>query len=407
MAGENLPGGRAVHGIDHDAAGRRCTRGTLVTTEPRPVDAAEARPADPDPPGTDNATIDSYPQSRIENSQPEGIGRVVALRDLCAWNNLGRNIVVASSTFQPRAIFDQTRFPDDDELSQYDLDIHAILEVADATVVVVLNHLGLLRAFRATSFEPSGRVSCLEPAWTSVFADDVERVVAVRDRLIGSRPCRLSAGGVLVSQPLGATPGPTVSWDVGLETWGVVTALGALSAAGQDWLAVGGESRVGLMSTRDGTLGPERWEVRLGFQPAVCDWDGKLLWVAGSDVAVGVDDYDWEQLRGGGFVGLDPDDGSRVVEGRFTEDLAWGNGGTAVVVTDSVVCGIGRMGALHLYSTRDGSLLARTPPIASHPLGIAHAAVIGGHILFGFNRAGYQLRAVTPSTIGKLASRYE
>lgn len=376
-----------------------------MTTEPRPADHAEARPADTDPPGSQSATIDSCPQSRIENSQPEGIGRIVALRDLCAWNNLGRNVVVASRTFQPRAIFDQTGFPDDDELSQYDLDIHAILEVADATVVVVLNHLGLLRAFRATSFEPSGRVSCLEPAWTSVFADDVERVVAVGDRLIGSRPRHQSAGGVLVSQPLATTPGPTVDLAVGVETWGVVTALETLSTAGQDWIALGGEGRVGLMPTRDGTLGPERWEVRLGFQPAVCAWDGQLLWVAGSDVAVGVDDYDWDQLRGGGFVGLDPDDGSLVVEGRFTHDLAWGNGGTAVVVTGGLICGIGRMGALHLHSARDGSLLARTPPVASGPLGIAHAAVVGGQVLFGFNRAGYELRAAATSTLSKLASR--
>lgn len=349
--------------------------------------------------------IDSYPQSSIENSQPEGIGRVVALGGLCAWNNLGRNVVIASPTFRPRAIFDRTRFPDDDELSQYDLDIHAILEIRGAAVVAVLNHLGLLRAFRATDLEPSGHVACLEPVWTAVFADDVERVVTVGDRLIGSRPRHQQAGGLLVSQPLTTTPGADIDLTAELETWGVVTALETLTTGGQDWIALGGDGGVSLIPMRDGTLGPPHWAVRTDFQPAACTWDGTLLWVAGSEAAVGLDDYDWEQLRGGGFVGLDPRDGSPVVEGRFTDDLAWGNGGTAVVMIGSMVCGIGRTGALHLHSARDGSLLALSAPVASHPLGIAHAAVVGDHVVFGFNRAGYQLRAVAASTLSKLASR--
>jgi hypothetical protein len=74
-----------------------------------------------------------------------------------------------------------------------------------------------------------------------------------------------------------------------------------------------------------------------------------------------------------------------------------------VVLTSTLMCGIGRRGELHLHSTRDGSLLARTPPVASHPLGIAHAAVVGTHLLLGFNRAGYQLRAVSVSTLARLA----
>ena len=45
--------------------------------------------------GRISGPLDSHPESRVHNSQPEGIGRVVALEGLCAWNNLGRNVVFA------------------------------------------------------------------------------------------------------------------------------------------------------------------------------------------------------------------------------------------------------------------------------------------------------------------------
>ena len=73
--------------------------------------------------------------------------------ELYAWNNLGRNVVFASPDCRPLAIFDQTQFPDEDELSQFDLDVHAILEIPRRDVIVVLNHLGLLRAFRRSEIQ--------------------------------------------------------------------------------------------------------------------------------------------------------------------------------------------------------------------------------------------------------------
>ena len=45
--------------------------------------------------------VDAYPESRVHNSQPHGIGRVVALDGLWAWNNLGRNVVFAGEDFRP------------------------------------------------------------------------------------------------------------------------------------------------------------------------------------------------------------------------------------------------------------------------------------------------------------------
>src|SRR4029077_20420748 len=111
-------------------------RGTLPRVSPtgRCPRRAGHRPVKPEP-------VDAYPESRVDNSQPHGIGRVVALDGLYAWNNLGRNVVFAGEDFQPRAVFDESVFAED-EPSQYDLDIHAILDVPNAGIVVTLNHLG-------------------------------------------------------------------------------------------------------------------------------------------------------------------------------------------------------------------------------------------------------------------------
>ena len=345
--------------------------------------------------------LDSHPQSRVRNSQPAGIGRVVDLGDVCAWNNLGRNVVFASRAFEPCAVFDHTVFPDDDEPSQYDLDVHAILDVPVAGVVVVLNHLGLLRAFRQSEIHTTGAPRRIEPVWTAGFAEDMERVVAVGDRLVGSRPREQHAGGVLVSEPVTATAdGGRLDARVELETWGMVTALGTAHTGGRDHVAVGGNGRVGLVPIDRGRVGRLRWEAAVDFEPAVFAWDGELLWVAGPELgAAGIDDYDWEKLRGGGFAALDVTDGNTVVRGRFAHDLAWGNGGTAVVITAGLVCGIGRAGEVDVYRTAGGDHRARTDAFAADSLGIAHAAIVGDRILYGFNRGGYRLHTAALSKL--------
>ncbi len=345
--------------------------------------------------------LDSHPRSRVRNSQPAGIGRVVDLGHVCAWNNLGRNVVFASRAFEPCAVFDQTVFPDDDEPSQYDLDVHAILDVPAAGVVVVLNHLGLLRAFRRSGIHTSGAPRRIEPVWTADFAPDMERVVALGDRLIGSLPHEQQAGGVLVSEPITASAdGARLDGHVELEAWGMVTALATAHAGERRSLAVGGNGRAGLVPIDRGDVGRLRWEVGVDFEPATFVQDAELLWVAGPEIgAHGIDDYDWEKLHGGGFAALDLADGRTVVRGRFARDLAWGNGGTAVVLAAGRVCGIGRAGEVHVYRTASGDHRARTDGLAADSLGIAHAAVVGDRILYGFNRGGYRLHTVALSTL--------
>jgi hypothetical protein len=343
--------------------------------------------------------VDAYPESRVHNSQPAGIGRVVTLGDDWAWNNLGRNVVFASRAFEPRAVFDQTQFPDDDEPSQYDLDVHAVLDLAGAGVVVVLNHLGILRGFRRSDIDASGPVRRIDPVWTRMFEADVERVVAVGDRLVGSRPREQRAGGVLVSEPVAAAPDDArLDARVELGTWNMVTALDRLRVDGSEYIAVGGNGHVALAPIDDGRAGALRWDVGVDFDPAVIVWDGRALWAAGPELgAAGIDDYDWEKLRGGGFAALDPSDGAAVVRGRFVHDPAWGSGGTAVVIAAGNVCALGRTGELDVYSSEDGTHRRRTTALAADSLGIAHAASAGDTVLFGFNRGGYRLHTLAAS----------
>jgi hypothetical protein len=180
----------------------------------------------------------------------------------------------------------------------------------------------------------------------------------------------------------------------------MVTALGTVPAGGGDCFVVGGNGRVGLVPIADGAVGRPRWEVGVDCEPAAIVWDRQLLWVAGPELgAAGIDDYDWEKLRGGRFTALDVTDGSVVVRGRFGHDLAWGNGGTAVVIAAGLICGIGRSGEVDVYRAADGEPRNRTDAFAAGSLGIAHAAVVGNHILYGFNRGGYRLHTVALSTI--------
>ena len=88
--------------------------------------------------------VDTAPEIGVRNSQPEGIGRLVALDGLVCWNNLGRNVVFADPTLRPRAVFGTTLFPGEDEPSQYDLDVHAVLDLPELGLVLMLPSAFLL-----------------------------------------------------------------------------------------------------------------------------------------------------------------------------------------------------------------------------------------------------------------------
>ena len=229
----------------------------------------------------------------------------------------------------------------------------------------------------------------------------MERAVVVDDRVVGSRPREQGAPGLLVSERLSDRhePGP-LKVRVQLEVHGMVTALAVCRGDGVDGVALGGRSRLSLAPTTPDGFGPLRWTSDVDFEPKVVLWDGALVWAAGSERVVDtIDDYDWEALRGGGFAALDPTDGRIVVRGRFSDDLAWGNGGVAVARVPGALCGVGRRGEVYVFDARDGMPLATTAAVADASLGIGHAAAVGDQVLYGFNRGGYRLHAIRVAPI--------
>jgi hypothetical protein len=349
--------------------------------------------------------MDSLPLSRAANSQRAGIGRLASLGSRCAWNNLGRNVVFADASLHPLAVFGDTLFPEDDEMSQFDLDIHAILELADTGQIAVVNHLGSVRIFAPPRSNKPGllTVPYLNEARRLDFIADVERIIGLGDHLVTSRPRGERLDGVLVTQPI-ASSGDWLDATTAQESFGFVTALAAGSTPeGSGWVALGGEGRVRLVQADHGRLGAIRWEAAVDFLSAVLVASGSSLWAAGSALGgAGLDDYEWEQLGGGGLAQLDLASGAVVASARFDDDLAWGSGGVALVVVNGVPCGVGRRGDLHALPPGASVTIQLTSGLSSLPLGIAHAAVVGDQLVIGFNRGGYELHRVSLRTVSKL-----
>jgi hypothetical protein len=342
--------------------------------------------------------VDARAERGVRNSQPEGIGRVASIGDLVAWNNLGRNIVFADRHLRPVSVFAATRFWGDDELSQYDLDVHAILAAPGRDLVVALNHLGLLYMFRRSHLTGPGGYHEVHPFLTTFVLPDMERAVLAGSRLVGSCPRSEGAIGLVVSEPLeSARDGAPLGAVVVGDDLGEVTALGCVGVGDGPLVVVGGPGQAAVVALRGETVTSPRWRVDVPFRAAVVDWDGRFVWVAGPAQTSVVGDYDWELLHGGGFVALDPVDGEVVISGSLPHDVAWGTGGSPVVCARSALGAVGRSGSLHLLD--GGSVSWRsTPPLASGSLGIAHATRVERTVLYGFNRGGYRLWTSVPTT---------
>src|SRR5262249_57018950 len=102
-----------------------------------------------------------------------------------------------------------------------------------------------------------GAVGRSDPVWRRRFAAEVERVVAVGARLVGSRPREQRAGGVLVSEPVAAAAdGTPLDAGVELGSWNMVTALDRFQVDGRDCVAGGGEGQGALAPRGAGHDGP-------------------------------------------------------------------------------------------------------------------------------------------------------
>ncbi len=351
-------------------------------------------------PPLQHAEVNAAPDVGVRNSQPEGIGRVVAIDGLVCWNNLGRNVVFADGRLRPRAVFGTTLFPGQDDPSQYDLDVHAVLDVPEIRSVLVLNHLGTVRRFGLDDLLQRSGERLIEPTAVWRFVADVERTVAVDGRLVGSAPRSDGALGLLVSARLGTVPDhetvPTTPFATG---FGEVTALCVATLARGPLVGVGGVGKVTLFPFLDGLVEPPTWEATVGFHVANMAWSDDLVWAAGPELAGAVDDYDWERLGGGGFVALDPADGKTVMSGSLPDDVAWGTGGVAVAPFGGLLAAVGRTGCVHLIDPRRAADRSSTEPLAASSLGIAHVAVVGRRVLCGFNRGGYRLHVFAQSEL--------
>jgi hypothetical protein len=338
--------------------------------------------------------VDAAALTGVRNSQPEGIGRVAALGDLVCWNNLGRNVVFADACLRPLAIFGSTLFPDDDEASQYDLDVHAILDLPELDLVVVLNHFGTVRGFRRRDLLASTNGQLIAPSAVWSFVADAERTVAVAGRLVATAPRADGAIGLVVSDRLDTIPDranvPTTS---GATDFGEISALGAVPSQVDPLVAVGGDGKVALMQLTGARVEPARWSTPIAFRAATIAWHGGALWVAGPDRVGAMDDYDWEQLSGGGFAAVDPTDGRIVMSGPLPDDIAWGTGGVAVAPFGPWLATASRRGCLYLVDPGTGASHQAAGPLAAGSLGIAHLADTGHRALCGFNRGGYRLHS--------------
>jgi hypothetical protein len=317
------------------------------------------------------------------------------------WNNLGRNVVFADAGLRPLAVFGTTLFPGEDEPSQYDLDVHSILDVPECGLVVVLNHFGVVRGFHRAGLLGHTGGQLVAPSLIWSFVADVERTITVAGRLVGSAPRSDGAIGLLVSALVDTVPaGASLPTRPGATAFGEVTALGAVPSQEDPLIAVGGDAKVALVPLTNGQIGRPRWEASVGFRVATMAWHSGLLWAAGPDRAGGVDDYDWERLTGGGFTALDPADGRGVMSGPLPADVAWGTGGVAVAPFGSWLAVAGRTGCMYLVDPRTGAGHRSAGRSTGSSLGIAHLAVSGRRVLCGFNRGGYRLHSFEPDAHG-------
>jgi hypothetical protein len=343
--------------------------------------------------------INSAADIGVRNSQPEGIGRVVALGEVACWNNLGRNVVFADRKLRPRAVFGTTLFPGEDEPSQYDLDVHSILDLPELGLILVLNHFGTVRGFKRSDILRRTDGGPIEPTTQWSYVADVERSVAVAGRLVSSAPRADGARGLLVSASLDALPSTgAIPARLCATSIGEVTAVGVVPRDDGPHVAVGGKARVALAPLEADQVGHPLWEADVGFRVASLDWHEGALWTAGPDCSAPVDDYDWERLRGGGFAVLSPIDGRTLLCGQLPPDIAWGTGGVAVVPFGRLLAAAGRTGRLHVVDPRREGGDRSTPSLTDASLGIAHLAVAGHRVLCGFNRGGYRLHSFAQSS---------
>ena len=207
--------------------------------------------------------FDTNPSYNVSNSQPHGIGRIAHLEgNLWAVNSLGREIAIISVDehgLERIAVYDKTIFPEKDDESQFDLDMHALLLLRDQKTLLAVNHYGLMRFFDISEcLEGPNRQGLfdLNPFAELTWAGDVERIVMCGDYLVSTSSLGYSTHDGLVIPGLLVSPSlpqvmsdPNVHEEQSLYSiifrdWGIITAL---AADDQMRIAFAAGDRIGIL----------------------------------------------------------------------------------------------------------------------------------------------------------------
>lgn len=322
-----------------------------------------------------NEWIKTHPDSPVRNSQSAGIGRIEAFGDTILINNLGRNIEISrfeNSGLHRQRLHHETIYPVDDELSQFDLDMHAFLGSTDRRHLLALNHHGLVCVFEMPSF----RTVC-----SLQWYGDIERTVMIDDCLVGSSPGGYATDdpakdGIVIGEPWGDSR-ERIRCSFALADWGKVSAVEAAGLRGG--LAVAAGRRLGLFSLRrSGRVRIDRllWKVDLSFSVRWIKYAPmeRKFFVAGDE-----------------FVAVSEESGKLLQQFPLAPDIAWGNGAVPLGLAGDQLIGADRLGGIYSWDNSSASARIIREPDATQSLGFAHMAICGNHILCGYNRGGYRI----------------
>ena len=198
------------------------------------------------------------------------------------------------------------------------------------------------------------------------FADDLERTVAVGAQLVSSRPASSPEGGLLVSEPVRSGLREACP-----RCRGGSRRLGAghrpLHLRPRPRPAGGGGRR-----RPDHAGGAGRRAVRAkrcsmltcpSGRPPSPGTAGCCGRSAASSLRPRSTTTGGRTCTGGRYAGLDPSNGRVVVAGDLPDEVAWGNGGVAVVMAAGRLCAVGRTGRLHwLADPRTGRFVVHRLP---------------------------------------------
>ena len=269
-------------------------------------------------------------------------------------------------------------FPEDDEASQFDLDIHAIVELAGTGEIAVVEPSRLGADLRASHGPRTGRLaSNLDEARRLDFVADVERVVGLGDRLVTSRP-RGERLGRRVGDPSPSLPRASVSTRSPHKSPSASSPRSPRDrhrGTRAGWPSGRGAGPSRRSRSRASQRHPIGGRCRLSLRRP--RGERVLLWAAGSGLGgTGLDDSDSERLGGGGLARLGMASRTIVSIHTVRRRPRLGGGGDSPRPRGRRV--LRRRPPLGVAALAPGAPAhhAARRRLRPRPLGVAHAAVV-------------------------------